>query len=383
MPIHELARVPRIVAGIGARARLPALVADIAGAGASVLLVADPGLKASGMADEVAAFLTGAGHPLAIFDDFASDPSLAATDKAAALARAHKAALVVALGGGSAIDLGKAVASIAGAARSAGAYQLCKRPFPKKRLPSICLPTTSGTGAETTRTSVLSRADKTKVWLWGENNKTDAVVLDPELTVSLPAFFTAATGIDALVHAVEAATNRNAHAANNLFAYEAIRLATLHLETAVAHPADLAARAGMQRAAALAGIAIDNTGTSIAHSIGHAMASLRPMHHGHAVGVAMLATLPWNVEHDDGAFAACALAMGGKADAGEFVRRFDRLIRAVGLQLSVGEKFSGVSAEALAHRMMEPENVPMLNANRRAPAAEERIALARRVLEMA
>lgn len=383
MPFVELARIPRMLLGVGAREHLGALASELAGGGAPILLVADQGLRASGMIDETSSHLRRAGFSIALFDQFSSDPTLAQTDAAAALARESGARLVIALGGGSAIDLGKAVAAIALDAAPALTYELCKTPFPARRLPCICLPTTSGTGAETTRTSVLTRDDKAKIWLWGDAIKPDVVVLDPELTVSLPAHLTAATGIDALVHAVEAATNRNAHAANNVYAYEAIRLSATHLETAVRQPHDLAARAGMQRAAALAGIAIDNCGTAIAHSIGHALASLRPIHHGQAVGIAMLATLPWNAEKDDGAFAACAAAMGGPADADEFVMRFERLIRAVGMELSLAQRFAGIAAESLAREMAEPQNLPMLAANKREPSASERVELARRTLELA
>ena len=139
---------------------------------------------------------------------------------------------MVALGGGSALDLGKAVAAIAGADAPAQTYALCAAPLPAARLKTICVPTTSGTGSETTRTAILSGPDGAKLWFWGDELKTDHAVLDPELTVSLPAGLTAATGIDALVHAVEAATNRNAHAANDLYAHEAIRLVSRHLDDA-------------------------------------------------------------------------------------------------------------------------------------------------------
>ena len=126
---------------------------------------------------------------------------------------------VVSLGGGSALDLGKAVAAIATTAatarRSAVDYEMCRRPFPRKRLTSIVIPTTSGTGSELTRTAILTRADKAKVWLWGEELKADEVILDPQTTLSLPPALTAWTGIDALVHAIEAATNANATAANS------------------------------------------------------------------------------------------------------------------------------------------------------------------------
>ena len=383
MPVFELARIPRISYGPGARHNLPTLVAGLVPQGSRLLLVADPGLKATGMAAEMQAGLEKAGFSVARFSDFTSDPSMAQTDAAAALARADKAALVIALGGGSAIDLGKAVAAIAGRARLVAAYDMCQREFPKRRLPCICIPTTSGTGAETTRTAVLSRPDKAKTWLWGEAIKPELVVLDPELTVSLPAGLTAATGLDALVHAVEAATNRKAHAANNLYAHEAIRLVAQNLEKAVFEPGNLEARGNLQRAAALGGIAIDNCGTAIAHNIGHAMASLRPIHHGRAVAIAMLATLPWNVAEDDGAFAACAAAMGGKPDAAGFVAAFEKLARAVALDLAPGPGFAGITAVQLVHQMEQPENLPMLNSSRRTASAAERLELAAKVLALA
>ena len=383
MDLQELARVPRMVSGIGASARIAELAGELAGPQARVLLVADPGLVATGIVGQIERHLAQAGFHAALFSAFTSDPSLVQTDAAASMARSDKSALVIALGGGSAIDLGKAVAAIAGAQRPALAYEMCKRAFPKFRLPCICIPTTSGTGAEATRTSVLSRADKAKIWLWGEAIKPDTIVLDPELTVSLPAGLTAATGIDALVHAVEAATNRRAHGANNLYAHEAIRLVAGNLETAVRQPGHLAARAALQRAAALAGMAIDNCGTAIAHNIGHAMASLRPIHHGRAVGFAMLATLPWNVAQDDGAFAACAVAMGGTASAADFVAQFQRLMSSVGLDGGPGASFADIGAERLVQQMEAPENLPMLNSNKRTASPQDRLELARRVLEMA
>ena len=226
------------------------------------------------------------------------------------------------------------------------------------------MPTTSGTGSETTRTAILTRADHAKVWLWGDEIKADEVVLDPELTKSLPPGLTAATGIDALVHAVEAATNRNANPAANLFAYEAIRLVGRHLACAIERPGDLEARGAMQWAAAFGGVAIDNCGTAIAHALGHAMGSLKPIHHGRAVGVAMLACLPWNVEGND-AFAPCAAALGAEPSASGFIAAYEKLLRACGLKLSVAEEFAGVGAEALAAQAARPENAAMRDSNKR------------------
>jgi len=366
LSLITLDRVPRINQAAGAIETIGSTLAALTGPGATILVVVDPGLRAIGVAETVIASLKGAGLGALVFDDVKSDPTMAQVDAATALARREKAAAVVAIGGGSAMDVGKSIAAIAGAAEPASHYGLCANPFPDGRLIGVCVPTTSGTGAETTRTAVLTAADGSKVWLWGDEMKPDLVLLDPALTVGLPPHLTAATGIDALVHAVEAATNANANALNDLYCHEAIRLVVRHLPRAVETPGDLVARAGLQWAACLAGIAIDNCGTAIAHNIGHALASLRPIHHGRAVGLAMRATLPWNIQGDDGRFAAVAAAMGETADATALPGAYDRLLRRVGLKLSLaGEGHDGITADQLAAQMARPENEAMRRSNRR------------------
>jgi alcohol dehydrogenase len=377
MSVYEIARIPRVTAGVGARSRIAAL----AGSAGHVLLVADPGLKSTGLVDEIAATLRARGLAFSIFDAFQSDPTIAQADAAADLARSEKSGVVVCLGGGSALDLGKAVAAIALAPNSAAHYQLFANPLPAAGLRKICVPTTAGTGSETTRTAILTRDDHAKVWLWGDAIKADEVVLDPELTVTLPGPLTAATGIDALVHAVEAATNRNANPVAGFFAHEAIRLVARHLVKALESPDDLEARAGLQWAAALAGVAIDNCGTAIAHALGHAMGSLRPIHHGRAVGVAMLASLPWNIEKNE-AFAACAADMGGEPSGRGFIASYERLLRASGVKLSLAQEFAGVTAEQLAAQTARPENAAMRDSNARAASEADLLMLAERVLSI-
>ncbi len=389
----SLDRVPQITQGAGALEQLGALIKGLRRAGAGidagsaprhVLLVADPGVKAVGIVAGAERALRGAGLAVTVFDGVESDPSMAQADSTAELARRERAQAVVALGGGSAMDLGKSVAAIAGARAPASHYGLCANPFPDARLACICVPTTSGTGSEATRTAVLSDPAHAKVWLWGDALKADAILLDPALTVGLPPHLTAATGIDALVHAIEASTNRNANAANDLYCHEAIRLVVRHLARAVSTPTDLAARAGLQWAATFAGIGIDNCGTAIAHNIGHALASLRPVHHGRAVGVALRATLPWSVADGDAAYAAAAAAMGESADAARLPDAFERLLREVGVKVSLaGEGHDQITAAQLAEQMALPANEPMRRSNRRTVRDEDLLAFAAAILESA
>jgi alcohol dehydrogenase class IV len=366
MTTITLDHVPRIVQGPGALGTIGTLVTELVAPGSAVLLVVDPGLRGSGMIETARTALQKAGLGVILFDDVKSDPTMAQVDAAADLARSENATAVVSLGGGSALDVGKTVAAICGGQPGAGHYGLCANPFPKSSVVNVCVPTTSGTGSETTRTAVLADADHAKIWLWGEEIKADLVVLDPVLTTGLPAHLTAATGVDALVHAIEAATNANANPANNLYCHEAIRLVVKHLRHAVEKPANVEARGGVQWAATLAGIAIDNCGTAIAHNIGHALASLRPIHHGRVVGLALRATLPWNIENDDGCYAAVAAAMGEPANATKLPGAFDRLVRDVGIKVSLsGEGHDGITAEQLAAQMARPENSAMRRSNRR------------------
>jgi alcohol dehydrogenase len=383
MTTTTLDHVPRIVQGAGALGSIGALVKDLAAPGSSgpVLLVADPGLRGSGMIDSAQAALREAALGVLVFDDVKSDPTMAQVDAAASLARREKARAVVSLGGGSALDVGKTAAAICGGEAGASHYGLCANPFPKRTVANICIPTSSGTGSETTRTSVLGDANHAKIWLWGAEMKADLVVLDPVLTTGLPAHLTAATGVDAFVHATEAATNANANAANNLYCHEAIRLVVKHLRRAVEKPNDVEARGGVQWAATLAGIAIDNCGTAIAHNIGHALASLRPVHHGRIVALALRATLPWNIVDDNGSFAAVAAAMGESAQAAKLPGAVDRLIRDVGIKVSLsGEGHDDITAEQLAAQMARPENAAMRRSNRRPVAAADLLHFANLVL---
>jgi alcohol dehydrogenase class IV len=382
MSRYEIARIPHVTGGAGARSQAGAIAARRVGRGAAVLLVADPGLAATGLVEDVRRSLVEAGLTAETFSDFGGDPTVASVDAAADAARRIGAKAVVALGGGSALDLGKTAAAVAPAALSAVDYELCKRDLPAGGLVRIAIPTTSGTGSEMTRTAIVTRADKAKVWLWGDEIKADEVILDPETTLSLPPHLTAQTGIDALVHALEAATNGNATAANNVFAHEAIRLCARSLERAVADGRDLAAREDLQRAAALAGTAIDNGGTAAAHMIGHALASIRPLHHGRSVALGMIATLDWNIADDDGRFDLAARAMG-LGSARDLPAAFERLTRALGIRISLAEEFAGVTADQLAEQMGRPENAAMRGSNRRPITDDVLPVFARTVLAQA
>ena len=174
-------------------------------------------------------------------------------DTAAKLIRTARPSVVVGLGGGSALDVAKLATVLASADQGAEYYALTANPLPPKAANIVLLPTTAGTGAEVTRTAVFTNSGNQKVWAWGHELAADFVILDPELTLSLPDSLTAATGLDAMVHAIEACIVKKSHSLVRSFALHAIRLGIHNLEKAIEHPQDLDVRANLLIASTLAG----------------------------------------------------------------------------------------------------------------------------------
>lgn len=379
-----LNRTPEIVFGAGALDGLPEKIERLAGLGASVMIVADPALAPLGITARAVEALKAKGSPVAIYDGFKAEPKSADIDAAAELARAARAKAVVGLGGGTALDAAKVVASTTVTGRPAEAYALCAVPLPAHHLPLICIPTTAGTGSEVTRTSVFTSAKGVKTWAWGAELKPDIAILDPELTLKLPAAVTAATGLDALVHAIEASTNRRRFAANDLYCHAAIRLIAGNLERAVKDGGDIEARGAMLLASTYAGIGIDNCGTAVAHNISHALAALAPVPHGRATAIGMAASLAWAAEGAPQAFAAVAEALGGERDHRAAAPAFERLARASGLKLSlVGDGIDLDRPGLLAEQMAAPENAPMRQATAREVSDADLLMLAANVYAVA
>ena len=229
------------------------------------------------------------------------------------------------------------------------------RPLPKRSIAKICIPTTAGTGSEFSSTNIFTNDAGRKVWVWGAVTKPERVVLDPELTVSLPAALTAWTGLDAFAHALEASTNVRRHAWNDLYAHAALGLIAGALETAVRDPQDLTARSRMLLGAAYAGIAIDNCSAAMAHNISHALAALGPVHHGLATALALEVILGWQVAADDGAFAAAAAACGLARDAAALPGWYAELLTRCGVERRLPPPFKAFSAADLAAEMRAPE----------------------------
>jgi alcohol dehydrogenase class IV len=306
------------------------------------------------------------------------EPTAASVDDAAGVVRHAGTPVVLGIGGGTALDTAKLAAAVAGDSLPTERYALEARRLPRG-WPVVAIPTTAGTGSEVTRTSVFTTGDGRKVWAWGDELLPDVVVLDPVATATVPAPVTTATGLDACVHAVEALTGRRAGACDPAPGRQAVRLVFDHLPRAVGDGTDLDARAGMQRAAMLAGQAIDAGGTAAAHAIGHALGSLGHVPHGLAVAVGLAAAIDWNVDGAPGAHETVAAAIG--CSVADVPAAYSELVSASALRAAVGRVGRlSVSVDTLAAAIGAAENRPMLANNCRPVDDRDRYVLAERTL---
>lgn len=364
--------------GIGRIEQLADDILALTGSRTPVVIISDAGVSEAGILGQVKSIVARSGHAVTTFCDLKGEPHAAAIDQAADLIRRCGRPCVVGLGGGSALDVAKLAAVIAQDGHPAEGYALCARPFNKPTLVRILIPTTAGTGTEVTPTSVFTNHAGHKVWAWGRELLPDLVILDPCLTVSLPAQATAVTGLDALVHAIEACTCRQRNTISDAMGLHAIRLISRNLVSAMEAPDDLSARSDMQVAATLAGCAFAQTGTAGAHAVGHALATIAGVPHGRAVAIAMVALLEWNEAVLPELHTAVALALAGSDSAGGAAAAFNSLVDQTGMSRSLAGK--AIDPAALAALMMSEENLPMAENNARPISKSDALELARQIL---
>lgn len=263
----------------GASARL----SEVAGQtlGKSVLLVTDPGLRQLGLADPAIASLEAAGHSVAVFDKVEADPSRDTLLQAVEFGREAGATGVLGFGGGSSLDVAKLVALLLGSGEDLDeAWGVAQAKGP--RLPLVLVPTTAGTGSEVTPVSIITVGAEEKRGVSSPVILPDIAVLDADLTVGLPAHITAATGVDAMVHAIEAYASKSAN--NNplskMLAREALRLLGANIETAVFNGQDKDARGAMLLGSMLAGQAFANSPVAAVHALAYPIGGTFHIPHG-------------------------------------------------------------------------------------------------------
>jgi len=337
----------KVVFGVGSLAELPMAVGSL---GTKAFLVTDAGLIASGLVDRVRGKL--GSLLVGTYADVPQDSGMDVVDAGAERALAAGADVIVSLGGGSVIDTAKGMCIVmteGGSLRDFQGMQMLARP----QTPNIVLPTTAGTGSEVTSGAVImDREQGQKIIIFEHFNTPRVAILDPRLTETLPPELTAATGMDAMTHAVESYLSQQRNPISDAAALHAIRLIRTHLPRAVENGRDLAARGQMQIAALLAGWAFSNAMVGLVHAMAHSLGAVCGIPHGLANGLILPHVMQYNLSDVPGLLADIGAALGlsveGRDDgsAGEAaVGAMSAFVQEIGLSRRLRDL--GVDQEAL------------------------------------
>lgn len=287
-----------IVFGMNAIAELPGRIKKMQCS--RVLVISDPGVEQAGILQKVTGLLEGAGVAFSVFSDVDREPDVKTIGIATEKAREFKADVTVGVGGGSALDAAKAVAVMVNnegkITQYAGLNQV-RNPG----LPIVCIPTTAGTGSEVTIWTVISeKENRMKFGIGGKYLTPTLALCDPSLTLSLPAPITAATGMDALAHALESFVNKATQPISQALSRESMRLIAKSLCKAVAQGENLEARYDMMLASTIAAMAFNPTRLGLAHALAMPLGGQFKIAHGLVNAIllpqVMAFNLPGNLE---------------------------------------------------------------------------------------
>lgn len=300
--------------GPGSRSVLPEVVARLGKSKA--LVVTDAGLIKFGVAAMVTDILDSNKIAYDVFSDVKPNPTVTNVKNGIEAFKASGADFLIAIGGGSAIDTAKAIGIVVNNPEFADIVSLeGVAPTKNKSIPMIALPTTAGTAAETTINYVIIDEEKQKKMVCVDPNDIPAVaIIDAELMYSLPKGLTAATGMDALTHAIEGYITKGAWSMSDMFEIEAIRMISRHLPNAVENPTDAEARNGMAIAQYIAGMAFSNVGLGLVHGMAHPMGSLFDVPHGVANALLLPTIMEFNMPACLNKYPDIARAMGVNTD---------------------------------------------------------------------
>lgn len=294
--------------GVGAIADLATIVKDFGGD--KVFLVVDPGLVKSGLVDRIVQPLKDAKLAYDIYDKIDPEPGLKLADKGTELAKKAGANCVVGVGGGSAMDVAKAISILLTNGGKAEDYVGLGK-IKKPGVPKIMVPTTAGTGAEVTFTAVfINEKTGSKGGMNGDPLYPEAAILDPALTTSVPPKVTAATGMDAFIHALEAYTSVQAHPISEMYSLEAIELISRNLGMAYANGGNIEARSAMLLGSLLGGKALAIAGVGLVHAMSYPMGGMFGIPHGLANAVLLPYVMSYNVIGCPEKYAVVAEVMG-------------------------------------------------------------------------
>ncbi len=305
-PAFAFSTVPNIASELGAAQKLGDHVARLFPNARRALLVTDPGFLKTGLVDAPVASLQAAGIQVKIYSDVVADPPEAVVLAAVAAAREHGTDIVIGLGGGSSMDVAKLIAVLASTAQELSAIYGIGN-VKGARLPLVQIPTTAGTGSEVTNIAIVTTGATTKMGVVAPQLYADLALLDAELTLGLPPMVTAATGIDAMVHAIEAYTTRHKkNPLSDMLARKALGLLSANLIPACENGANLAARQAMLLGAMLAGQAFSNAPVAAVHALAYPIGGIFHVPHGLSNSLVLPHVLRFNAPEAAGLYAELA-----------------------------------------------------------------------------
>ncbi|PCJ85200.1 MAG: alcohol dehydrogenase [Hyphomicrobiales bacterium] len=316
--------------------------ADIA---SKVLLVTDPGMMSTGIVDKALKSLKEAGVEVTLFKDVKADPPEAIILEATEIAVSMGAKGIIGLGGGSSLDVAKLVSILAlGQEKLSDIYGVGNAKGP--RLPLILVPTTAGTGSEVTPISIVTTGTNEKMGVVSPVILPDIALLDPDLTLGLPPHITAATGIDAMVHAIEAyaSASPNNNPISRMLAKQALQLMGASILTAVHEGKNIAARADMLLGSMFAGQAFANSPVAAVHALAYPLGGHFHIPHGLSNALVLPHVLRFNTKTSPAPYAEIAAlvfpelaSLQGQECAEAFCEKLAELSKACGLQQSLQE----------------------------------------------
>ena len=320
MSAFQFRTVPHLISEPGASAQLGTLIRQHFPQVQRALLVTDPGFLNTGLAEAPLRSVREAGIAVQVYADVQADPPEAVVLAAVAQAQLFHVELVIGLGGGSSMDVAKLIAVLApGHQQLTEMYGIGK--VEGNRLPLVQLPTTAGTGSEVTNISIVTTGATSKMGVVAPQLYADLAILDASLTLGLPPAITAATGIDAMVHAIEAYTS--VHLKNplsDILAQQALALLSQNLVSVCRNGQDLAARQAMLLGATLAGQAFSNAPVAAVHALAYPIGGMFHVPHGLSNALVLPHVLRFNLGHAAPLYAQLAAIVAPHATGSEEAR---------------------------------------------------------------
>ncbi len=295
----------------------------------NALLVTDPGIAKIGYAEQIAKYLHNVGIATSIFSDVTPDPTLQNLTDGLKQYHADNCDVIVSLGGGSAIDCGKGIAvKLTNDGEFADYMGVDKIPNPGA--PLIAIPTTGGTGSEVTKVTVITDTERNvKMMLSSSCLLASVALVDPLLSITTSPNLTAAVGVDALTHAIEAYISKRAQPITDALALKAVRLISGSLRQAWADGDNMSARTDMMIGASIAGMAFSNSSVALVHGMSRPIGAYFHIHHGLSNAVLLLDVMEFSVVGAPQRFADIAQAMGEPIDGLSPMKQADAAISAV------------------------------------------------------